>query len=394
MRLTLLALLLASGCANLKKMLPGTAVLSASELESWAAPRAAEVTYTSPAAVDFPVIPLQVFGVHYDLDIVLVSQHPSWDMHEYARIQTPTGPVWLAKDADTSLVQTIVADLPDLESRIAEVPVPRQISPVVVDDRSEGRNVDVTLDYTNTEGEPVHVSYQGTVPKKPPPKRNGNTMGHSRHAVAVVLDLARMGVGGKAKMEIGGEPVKLDRLMGFLRQRYILEQTQGGVAVASFRQQPREGGGFVLVRPGAGAHDPATGAAGWPTHRTEAWTQDGDTAWFDDGWTKQSLQFVEGGLARASVHQAGRTTPVFELMLDPALPNLTRRFDGVAESQFRMDVNGQAGHGRGTVRAHWVEDDVVIDFVPLAPKWLTDRAMTGRVSVRPDGAVMVETQRQ
>jgi hypothetical protein len=388
-----LLLTAALACATLDDMLPGTAVLDAAAVAAWPGPRPADVRYTGPARTDHPVLPLQVFGVYYDLDVVLVSRHPDWDMHEYARVQTPQGPLWMAKDADMAKVQTIIADHPELGTRIAEVPVQRFVRPVQVEDRTEGRRIDVSIAYENSAGEPVSVQYRGKLPGKPPPKRNGHTMGHSAHAVAVALDLERFGTGGKARIEIDGERVKLDRLLGLYRQRYLLKQAQGGVAVTSLRQQPSGEGGFTVVRPAAGATDPATGAAGWPTTRTEAWQVSGDTAVFDDGWTRQTYTFVDGGLSRATVHQYGREDAVTDLWFDPALPDLSRSFEGQAASRFRMDINGQAGHGTGTLTTWWEGEVAHVALTPDAPRWLADRPMAGTVSFRPDGAVLVEMHR-
>ena len=74
-------------------MLPGAAVVDGQAAQAYAAGRPATVTYTGPARVGPPVVPLQVFGVYYDIDVVLVSRHPSWDMHEYARLNTGDGMV-------------------------------------------------------------------------------------------------------------------------------------------------------------------------------------------------------------------------------------------------------------------------------------------------------------
>ena len=46
------------------------------------------VAYTSLPRVRFPVPPVQVFGLRYDLDIVAVSDHPDFVMHELARVVT------------------------------------------------------------------------------------------------------------------------------------------------------------------------------------------------------------------------------------------------------------------------------------------------------------------
>ena len=181
----LLLSVLAFGC-GIKRYLPGKAVLDADQALAWRAAPPAAVPYRGPPRVGMPVLPLQVFGLSYDHDLVLVSDHPSWDMHEYARVDLPDGPLWLAKDARPTGVQGIVADVPDIERWAPEAAVPRQRGEVAVVDESEGDRVDVTLRYQNLDGELVAVQVQGRVKARPPGKRNGSTMGHSRQSAAVV----------------------------------------------------------------------------------------------------------------------------------------------------------------------------------------------------------------
>jgi hypothetical protein len=118
--------------ASLRRVLPAGPVLSPVEAATFDAVLLPEVDYTGPPRLGAPLPPLQLFGVYYSVDVVIVSDHPDWDMHEYARLDTPQGPVWMAKDSDNDYVQTISAELDDLDSWAAEVPVPRQQSPVTV----------------------------------------------------------------------------------------------------------------------------------------------------------------------------------------------------------------------------------------------------------------------
>ena len=78
------------------------------------------VAYTSLPRVRFPVPPVQVFGLRYDLDIVAVSDHPDFVMHELARVVTDLGPTWIAKDSGTDREQCVVTPLPDHASWAAE----------------------------------------------------------------------------------------------------------------------------------------------------------------------------------------------------------------------------------------------------------------------------------
>lgn len=388
---------LATGC-GLKRYLPGGPALDADALAPWRSPPAAAVTYTGPARVGMPVLPVQIFGLSYDLDVVLVSDHPAWDMHEYARVDLPEGPLWLAKDARPDGVQGIVADLPDIERWAPEAAVPRRRGPVQVEDRGVGDRVDLRIAYQNLDGEPVQVEVRGKVRSAPPGKRNGSTMGHSRQSAAVVLDLERFGGAGRVRMTIGGQRARVKKLLGFYPMKFLLRQSQAGVMVASQRQAPAEGG-FTLTRPGPQAVDPATGQPGWPTSGTEGWTLAASVE--PDGRASVVAErpgplltlryhFVDGGLVRAEAWQVGRAAPVTVLRLAPALPDLSRPFDGTAESRFSLAVNGQEGHGVGTLTARWQDGDTVaLALRPTAPWWLADRPMDGTLRYDADGGVVL-----
>jgi hypothetical protein len=77
---------------------------------------------------------------------------------------------------------------------------------------------------------------------------------------------------------------------------------------------------------------------------------------------------------------------VLALRLDRALPDLARPFEGAAESRFSLDVDGQAGHGTGRLRARWEADGPVVEMVPEAPWWLAERPMRTTVRFHDGGA--------
>lgn len=342
-----------------------------------------QLRYTGPPRVDHPVLPLQVFGLHYDLDLVLVSKNPAWDMHEYARIQLPGGPLWIAKDTDPSGVQTIVADLPDIEQWIPEIPAPRQRGVLEVDDRSDGDHIDVSLSYENPRGQSVQVDFEAKLSSKPPRRRNGNTMGHSKDIVAVVLDLERQVHAHSVRMTIDGQRQRIQRLLGIYPFKFLLRQTQGGLAITSFVQRPAKDG-FLLERP----IEPP-----WPTQATEHWRVEGDEAVLSTPLLQTTYRFEEGGLSQARVNQHAQDQPIFTLRLSPALPDVRRPFEGIHTSRFVMDVGEQQAHGVGLIAVRWVDADTVeVRITPQEPRWLHDRPMVGWIHYRDD-AVEVITQR-
>jgi hypothetical protein len=380
---TLLPTLLVLGGCGLKNLLPSGPVLKeplASE------PRT--VVYTGPPIVPYPVLPVQAFGLRYAIDLVVVTNDPAWDMHEYARIDLgDRPPLWVTKDTDQLGIQTIRADLPDIGSWLPEIPVPRSPGAVAVTETWTGRHLEVDLAYTNIADQPVRLEFEAKLPGHPPAKRNGNTMGHSRAVVAVVLDLERKAQAGRVRMWIGDEPQTMKKVLGIVPFKYLLTQTQGGLAITSFTQDPAEGG-FGLTRP---ASDP------WPTTSREVWRVangvGAERATFDNGVTTMTYTFEDGGLARAEVRQIARPDPVFSLVVSPALPDLRRPFAGEIRSAFAMDVGEEEGHGCGSFVAKWVDATTVeLAIRPTSPRWLADRPMTTRIHYEGTTAT-VETAR-
>ena len=385
MNTAVLLILLGGGC-GLKSLLPTGPVVPGRELSVYQQPAPSPVEYAAPPVVTFPILPLQVFGLQYAVDVVFVSQHPHWDMHEYARLDVDGESIWIAKDSDQQGTQTIVADRSNLAAWMPEIPAPRIEAPVNIQDRTTGRSVDVQLSYQNTLGEQVEVTAKGTMPTRPPRKRNGSTMGHSRNVVAAVLDIERFGSRLDGSMTFDGEPMDFRRILGLVPFRFLLKQTQAGVAVTNFRQSVTQAG-FTLTRP-----SPATPE--WPTSAVEAWKQKDNLVEYDNGINRFAYHFVNGGVGHINVHQHGIEQPTLELYFQPALPDMRRRFEGTVESRFIMHVNGEQGHGTGVVATMWTdEDSLLVRFTPTNPWGLADRPMESRIRFNQDGTVDVRTVR-
>lgn len=381
-----------SGC-GLRNVLPGPPVVVGAERKAYDLFQPASVSYTQPAPIGPAVIPLQVWGLRYALDVVLETEHPDWIMHEYARIDIPdpttglTSPIWVAKDASTDFVQTITAGVADIRSWVPEIPVPRNAGAVTVTDLSEGAVADLRFQYTNPRGEAVDAHYRGAIPTQPAKPRNGNTMGHSRPSMAALLDIHLYSPGGDAEVTIGGVPQKIKKLLGLYPMKFLLAQTQGGIAVTDFVQSAAdELGGFTLTRPGPGAS--------WPTDAVESWV-DGGEGWVVRAGPVTTLRyhFVAGELDQVEVNQVGVSFPVTRVLFQPAVPDLRRRFAGAATSRFVVDIAGQEGHGVGHVVARWEGDDAVLDMIPDEPRWFADRPMQTRVVALPGGGSHVTTRR-
>ncbi len=373
--------MLLAGC-GLRDVLPGPPVATGAARAAYdraEAPRTADgaaLTYLSAPSVPWPVLPIQVWGLRYALDIVLVSDHPDWVMHEYARVDVPGRSVWLAKDAGIDREQTITADLDDLASWVPEVPVRRRQRALVVTDVGTATHADLRFQYQNPLGQGTDVHYTGPLPTAPSQPRNGNTMGHSRASVAALLDLYRFRIGGSAQISIAGVERKLHRLANLVPEAYLLAQVQGGFAVADFCQGG-DASGFVLKRPCA--------ADDWPTEAEERWSV------AQDGWVVRDgpvvslrYHFVGGELDRAQAVQNGEGSPLVNVTFSPRLPDVRRRFDGDAHGAFVVDINGQPGHGVGRTLARWEGDAVVLSVMPTAPRWFADRPLESRITYAHD----------
>jgi hypothetical protein len=343
--------------------------------------RGSGVEYGGPARVSAPIMPLQLFGVGYDADLMLVSDHPDWNMHEYAMLSTPDGPVWLAKDArEETLEQSIVAEQDDLEHWLPEVTVRRKWSRVTVDDRSTSKQIDLSLAYENIDGEPTEVTWRGPHPSRLQRLRNTSTMGHSRDAFLVVLDLSHKAPARKASITINGQKRKIHRMFGLVPMQFALVQTQAGVAVGEWSQSATPGG-FETIH-----HQKTRQAWTLSDHGTHVVAQQRHPM------RTLSYRFLRQGdaleLVHARVEQYARSVPVCEVRFDPALPDFRRPFSGTFEGRYVIDVNGQQSHATGRTLARDEAGVGVLSILPNAPHWTTDRPMQATITCGADVATV------
>ena len=395
--LSLLLALFLSAC-GLKRMLPEGPVLKEREREAlFAGPEASGATYTSDANTHIPALPMTVWGIGYDLDIVVVTDHPEWDMTEIARIDTEDGPVWMAKDARRrDLTQMLITDLSDRQDWIPEIPVQRIDSPVRVEDRSTETDIDIDIFYTNADGQPVAISYQGKVPQKAQRQRNGSTMGHSQDDVIAVLDLPLRDFARSARVRIGGEEQRIAKLAGLIPFTMALTQTQAGIArtdvVWTALPPPFPDAPINAVTSTYTMSDQQRITQEWQLARTETGVsmiqRDGERTLQHDFVGDDSLEWTG-----ASVRRVGRELPVMQITAQPALPDLRRRFDGAHTSRFVIDVAGQRSHATGSLTASWDGDQVRVQIRPDAPWWVAERPMDSVLSLNEDGTLHLHTAR-
>lgn len=411
--------LFVSAC-GLEKMLPEGPVLT-----SWQRTRAfpgdapSGVTYTSGPKAGFPVLPVQIFGATYDVDLVLVSTHPDWNMHEYAMLRTPDGPLWLAKDArEATKSQSIVADLPDLDRWMPEIPLKRKQWPVKVVDNSTAKGLDVTISYQNMDGEDVTAHYEGRGPGTKQSKRNGSTFGHSANQVMVALDVSYRDFGKKASIEIGGKNWKLRRILGLVPFDMVLEQTQGGIAITDlvlsaggvWEEEPTErdvvGAVPAEASDAGGVDDQGVPMRGFTGTYAMVDGENVPTRWhveqgdrYVDAYQYGALRTLHYRFRRvdddtwelwwAEARQWGQPVPATHIEFHPSLPDLRRPFTGHFEGRFVIDIDGQQSHAIGDVDAWWEDGEAHLKVLPTAPWFVADRPMETTVSYDKSGAHVI-----
>lgn len=331
-------------------------------------------------AEDVPVPPLQFFAVHYPVDLVVETRHPHWSMHEYAEVEVGGRTVWIAKDSGPDGVQTVSADLPDLQSWLAEVPVPRRRAPVKVKEAmlSNGER-EWTLSYDNPAGVHTTVRVRGTPRQKLELRRNSSTFDHSGQAVSALLDLRRRQTRLDASVRYGSDAAKLRRVLGLVPVKGLLEQLQAGLAAASMGVRA-QGSSLQVERPFPGQ--------AWPTRSKEQWSWDGEagTGWlqYQAHGTAHSLRFESGGLAEARLRVDGVAEPAMEFRMSAPLPDVTRPFAGPVHRNFVLWVGGQA-QGYGELSATWQQNACRVMVKPKSPRWFAQRPVQSRVMATDSG---------
>ncbi|WP_264792081.1 hypothetical protein [Aureispira anguillae] len=368
-------------------MLPEGPALTEKERQETLAQPKHNIDYKGAPLVQFPILPLQVWAATYELDLILVSQNPDWNMHEYAKLETPDGDLWVMKDAEEgSLDQYIVTDLANVDAWLPELPVVRKSYPVKVVDNSTNKMLDMSFSYENIKGQKVEAWYQGKRPKTALKKKNGSTMGHSRNQLLVALDLPYRDFGKKAGISYDGKPYKMNKLLGLVPFQMALTQTQGGASSGVFEMAVRDEGILTTAHP----------AQGKPT--IQDWTvqvlDDKTIVQQKNNFRTLCYEF-EGteslALKVAYVQQWNKKEKGVRLEFSPALPDLRRPFDGAYTSTFVMDIAGQNNNATGTVTASWKEGKAQLIVNPTQPWWVVDRPMKTSIDYQ-EGKALIEIE--
>jgi len=234
----LIAVMLVTGCGGKFKG-SGPVISGWERTQAFAADNistaAQSGAYTGQAVVSAPVVPFMAFGAAFDLDLVIVSKHPNWDMHEFGRLSTAQGPLWVALESRAgTLDQFITADLPDIDAWMPEIPLERKATPFTIQDRSNAEQIDVEISYENVDNQVVNVVFQGDPPWRSQKKRNGNSMGHAQNQAIAVVDVPHRESAFKAKISFDDKNERIARLGGIVPFQFAVEQAQGGLAIGSY----------------------------------------------------------------------------------------------------------------------------------------------------------------
>ena len=219
----------------------------------------ARYTAVDDARVTAPVLPVMAFGVAFDVALSVRSRHQNWDMHEFGRVATPEGPVWVALETrEGSLDQFITADYADFDLFMPEIPYQRKATTFQKEDSSDEESVSVALSYENIDGEVVELNFKGDAPFRYKKKRNTNVLGQSNTATILAKDTQHRESAFKTSLKIGGKGQSLEKVGLFVPYQWATEQAQGGLATANFNiiegDAARAGGSTqTLIDPRASA---------------------------------------------------------------------------------------------------------------------------------------------
>ncbi|MDC0231339.1 hypothetical protein OAK19_05175 [Aureispira] len=358
-------------------MLPEGPALTTKQRQKVLSKPSFNIQYTGPPKVDFPVLPIQVWAATYELDIILVSNNKDWNMHEFAKLVTRQGDLWIMKDAEEgSLDQSVVADLENIHAWLPELPILRKRFPVKVIDNSTDKMLNYSFSYENLKNQQVEASYIGKPPKTPLKKKNGSTMGHSRNQLLAALDLPFRDFGKKATIAYDGKKSNIQKLLGLIPFQMALTQTQGGVSK----------GKFSITSEGANI---------FTTHLTnvepvsQEWKiehQNNNTIVRQTNDFRSLIYEFEGietlELKVAYVEQWNKKEKGVRIEFSPAIPDLRRPFEGEFISSFVIDIAGKNNNATGTIRALWKDGEVQLFVNPSKPWWVADRPMKSIIQYR------------
>lgn len=372
---------------SITRMLPTKAVISNSEIESLQKESSVFYPYGEKRC-NIPVIPFQIFGVTYAQDIVLVSKHPEWNMHEFSRIDLPDGTsTWIAKDSRLpELDQYLTTSSKDLINWLPEIPLNKELKEMQVQVKEEGKFIDFEIKYQNFLGEDVEASFFGKKNPAKLKKRNGSTMGHSKRQVMAVLDLPARSFGKSAEISFDGKEYKLKKLLGIQAFDMVLTQTQGGLSRAMYTSEHTAEGLIMRVDTGEAAE------LLWQLEENENQL----TLTHSNPYRKQSYVYMKNGeyleLSSAQTQSWNDDHATFKIEFFPPLPDFRFELRDTVSSKFVMHVNGQEGFAIGEAKVEQKGAGSSLHLQASEPWWVEERPFRSEMTYNGNGQVKVESR--
>jgi len=311
-------------------------------------------------AVDVPVLPFLVWGLHFDEELVMeLADHPTWRMLEVVKVDLAGEPVWFSLDSHRCGRQWVAVDERS-EPVAAGFPAPTYRSDLAVERTERDGEIRYEASWTMQSGERIEVDGTVRTPLKTTPMRNGNAMNHSQETALAVIDLERY---RKARVEVrvDGEPQKVVGL-----SRVMLVQVAAGLmeGEATLRAS---GEGTVELAP----------AGGPPIEFLRSESSGGITLTATRPTGVETWAFVTRGKAQhleeVRIEQEG--SEVLRLRVNPPLPDLRHPAKDESEHRLVASLNGIEGHMSGAVRVGPGDEKgtTSVRVQPDFPRWAAAR---------------------
>jgi len=330
-----------------------------------------------------PIIPFRTWGVHITDEVLIeIKDHPRWSMLEICRVDLPDGSsFWFTIDTENDGTQYVGLVRP--EDQIMVQGLPGRPYPAGLNTGrwpgKQGRLI-YEADYTLPDGLSVSISVDAPSEIEAPEQRNSSAMNLSVNDSLLVIDMEKEAF-AKAEVVLGGRPHPTRRSFAWLRQcTRRASNTLAGIAEGRIRIRSDTTARTLLVDDGA------------CVRRFEAIDEPGRlilSALDPLGEDRFVYLLRDGHLELAQVERIQSGREIMRLRFNPPLPDLRFHPLRASVSRVTMAVNGRPGYLCGTVTVTPDQNGARLLLVPEAPPWCSRRPVSIRITVLPEGEVVV-----